>query len=143
MKIAVTYENGNVFQHFGRTESFKIYEIKDGEILNTEVIGNNGIGHEALAEYLRSLGVDLLICGGMGQGAKNALAEAGVVVCSGAQGDADEAVRSFLRGELVSEDVNCDHHEHHQEEESCCADGECDPAQCGGCSGCGTGGPCI
>ena len=137
MKIAVTYENGNVFQHFGRTESFKIYEVKDGEILNTEVIGNNGIGHEALAEYLRSLGVDLLICGGMGQGAKNALSESGVVVCSGAQGDADEAVRSFLRGELVSEDVNCDHHEHHQEEESCCANEECDPAQCGGCSGCG------
>ena len=126
MKIAVTYDNGNVFQHFGRTESFKIYEVKDGEVLNTEVIGSNGIGHEALAAYLKNLGVDLLICGGMGQGARNALAESGLVVVSGAQGDADEAVQAFLRGELESQGVNCDHHdhEHHHEEE-------------GGCAGCG------
>ena len=143
MKIAVTYDNGNVFQHFGRTESFKIYEVKDGEVLNTEVIGNNGIGHEALAAYLKNLGVDLLICGGMGQGARNALAESGLVVVSGAQGDADEAVQAFLRGELESQGVNCDHHdhEHHHEEEGGCAGGcgedGCDPGQCGGCAGCG------
>jgi hypothetical protein len=30
MKIAVTYENGMIFQHFGHTEQFKIYETENG-----------------------------------------------------------------------------------------------------------------
>ena len=135
MKIAVTYDNGTVFQHFGRTENFKIYEIKDGEILHTDIIGNDGYGHEALADYLKSLGVDLLICGGMGQGAQNALAESGIAVVSGVEGDADEAVKAFLKGELASTGVNCDHH--HEEETSCCDQEGCASGDCGGCPGCG------
>ena len=89
MKIAVTYENGNVFQHFGRTESFKVYEVEDNKIVSGKVIGNDGLGHEALAGLLADKAIDVLICGGLGQGAQNALAAAGVEVVAGASGDAD------------------------------------------------------
>ena len=68
MKIAVTYDNGNIFQHFGKTENFKIYTVEDGQILSSEVIGTGGIGHEALAGLLADLGADTVICGGLGGG---------------------------------------------------------------------------
>ena len=134
MKIAVTYENGNVFQHFGKTETFKVYEVEEGKVISSEVIGSNGEGHGALAGVLEGQGVDVLICGGLGGGAQAALAEAGIEVCSGAEGDADQAVEAYLKGELISTGVNCDHHHEEEEGHSCgsnCGDG--------GCSGCGGG----
>ncbi|MDD5802822.1 NifB/NifX family molybdenum-iron cluster-binding protein [Blautia sp. HCP3S3_H10_1] len=110
MKIAVTYENGNIFQHFGKTEFFKIYEIEENKVVSSEVISSNGSGHGALAGLLAEQGIDVLICGGIGGGAQSALAQAGIEFCSGAQGDADQAVEKYLAGELVSGGVNCDHH---------------------------------
>ena len=143
MKIAVTYENGNVFQHFGRTESFKIYEVEDNKIVSGKVIGNDGLGHEALAGLLADKAIDVLICGGLGQGAQNALAAAGVEVVAGASGDADAAVEAYLRGELVNTGANCDHHDHHHEDEDGC--GGCGEHEggCGGCHGCGPSMPPI
>lgn len=85
MKIAVTYDNGNIFQHFGKTETFKVYEVEDNKVVSSEVIGSNGEGHGALAGLLAGQNVDVLICGGIGGGAQTALAEAGVELCSGAQ----------------------------------------------------------
>ena len=90
MKIAVTYDNGNIFQHFGKTETFKVYEVEDNKVVSSEVIGSNGEGHGALAGLLAGQNVDVLICGGIGGGAQTALAEAGVELCSGAQGDDEE-----------------------------------------------------
>ena len=92
MKIAVTYENGKVFQHFGKTESFKIYEVEDNQIVSSEVISSNGSGHGALAGLLAEQGIDVLICGGIGGGAQAALADAGIELCAGAQGDTDQSV---------------------------------------------------
>ena len=138
MKIAVTYDNGNIFQHFGRTESFKVYEVEDGNVVSSEVIGSNGIGHGALAGLLAEQGIDVLICGGIGGGAQAALDEAGVELCSGAEGDADQAVEAYLKGELVSTGVNCDHH--HGEEHSC-RDHE-EGHSCGGGCGSSCGGGC-
>lgn len=136
MKIAAAYDQGNIFQHFGKTEQFKIYEVEDGEILSSQVIGSNGAGHGALADLLAEHSIKVLICGGIGGGAQNALAEAGIQVCSGAQGDADAAVKAYLRGELVDAGVTCDHH-HHEEGHSCGNHG------CGseghGCGGCHQG----
>ena len=139
MKIAVTYEDGMVFQHFGHTEQFKIYDVNGGSVVSTEVIGTNGSGHEALAAFLKDRSIDVLICGGIGDGAHAALAEEGIELCAGAAGDADKAVDAYLRGELVDTGVNCDHHsEEHADGEACgsCAGG------CGGCGGC-HGGPAI
>ena len=117
MKIAVTYDNGNIFQHFGRTEYFKVYEVEDKKVVSSEVIASNGVGHGALAGLLAGQAVDVLICGGIGGGAQAALAEAGVELCAGAEGDVDQAVEAYLKGELVSTGANCDHH--HGEGHSC------------------------
>ncbi len=164
MKIAVTYDNGNVFQHFGRTEAFKVYDVEDGQVVSSQVVSSNGVGHEALAGLLASQKVDVLICGGIGGGAQAALAEAGVELCAGAQGNVDQAVEAYLKGELQSTGANCDHH-HHEEGHSCGHHGEghtcghheeqqeaagepedafcgedCGDScggDCGGCSGCG------
>lgn len=112
MKIAVTYENGNVFQHFGHTEQFKIYGIDGGKIVETKVVETNGSGHGALAGMLSALGVDTLVCGGIGAGAQAALAEAGIQLYGGVFGNADEAVSALLAGSLdFNPDVQCDHHE--------------------------------
>ena len=101
MKIAVTYDNGSVFQHFGKTEFFKVFDAEDGKIVSSEVISSNGTGHGALAGLLAQEGVDVLICGGIGGGAQAALAEAGIELCAGAQGDVNEAAEAYLKGELV------------------------------------------
>lgn len=131
MKIAVTYDNGNIFQHFGRTDFFKVYQVEDDQIVSSEVIGSNGVGHGALAGLLADQDVDVLICGGIGGGAQAALQEAGVELCAGAQGDADQAVEAYLKGEMVSTGANCDHH--HGEGHSCGSHEE--GHSCG--SGCG------
>ena len=109
-RIAVTYENGEVFQHFGHTEEFKVYEVEDGKIVNSEIIGSNGSGHGALAGLLGENRIDVLICGGIGGGAQAALAERGIELCAGASGNADEAVKAYLSGELVNAGANCNHH---------------------------------
>lgn len=128
MKIAVTYDNGTVFQHFGRTENFKVYEVEDGKIMSAEVRSCGGTGHEALADLLKEWGVSTVLCGGLGGGAKAALSAAGIEVVSGTKGDCDEAAEAYLAGELVSEDVNCDHDGHgehgHGEEGGCGHHGE-------------------
>ena len=139
MKIAVTYDNGEIFQHFGKTESFKVYEVEDNKIVSSEVIGSNGTGHGALAGLLAEQGVNVLICGGIGGGAQTALTEAGIELCAGAQGNTDQAVESYLKGELVSSGANCDHH-HHEEGHSCDSHEEghsCGDSCGGGCGGCG------
>lgn len=122
MKIAVTYENGNVFPHFGHTEQFKIYDVADGKITSSNVIDTNGSGHGALAGLLSQLNVDTLICGGIGAGAQNALAKAGIKLYGGVSGDADTAVAALLQGTLAyNPDVKCNHHnhEHHGEGHHC------------------------
>lgn len=138
MKIAVTYDNGNVFQHFGRTEQFKVYEVEDNKVVSSEVIGSGGTGHGALAGLLAGQDVDVLICGGIGGGAQAALAEAGVELCAGAEGNTDEAVEAYLRGELVSTGANCDHH--HEEGHDC--GGHDEGHSCGGGCGSSCGGGC-
>lgn len=113
MKIAVTYENGEVFQHFGHTETFKIYEVENGSIVNAQVIPTEGSGHGALADFLAEKQVEILICGGIGAGAKSALAEAGITLYGGVTGTADEAVHSLLNGTLhYNADIACSHHNH-------------------------------
>ena len=138
MRIAVTYDNGNIFQHFGKTENFKVYEVENNQVVSSEVISSNGSGHGALAGLLDGQNVDVLICGGIGGGAQAALTEAGIEFCSGAQGDADQAVEAYLKGELVSSGVNCDHH--HGEGYSCGSHEE--GHSCGDSCGGGCGGSC-
>ena len=113
MKIAVTYESGQIFQHFGHTEQFKIYEAVDGKVINEQIVPTLGNGHGALAGFLTMNGVDTLICGGIGGGAQMALAQAGIKLYGGVSGSADDAVTAFLGGTLgYDPNVKCGHHEH-------------------------------
>lgn len=157
MKIAVTYDNGQIFQHFGKTQEFKVYEVEDGAVKSSQVIDSNGAGHGALAGLLAGEKIDVLICGGIGGGAQSALNDAGIELYAGASGDVDAAVEAYLKGELVNAGVTCNHHgedhvcgdheeEHechchdHEEEDEChCHDDEEEGCggSCGGCSGCG------
>lgn len=115
MKIAVTYENGSVFQHFGHTERFKVYDVEQGKVIVATTIHTNGSGHGALADILKKCGVDTLLCGGIGAGAKRALTEAGITLYGGVSGDADQAVADLLAGHLsYNSDATCEHHgDHH------------------------------
>ena len=133
MRIAVTYANGEIFQHFGRTEQFKVYDVENGQVVHSEVVGTNGQGHGALAGVLQQLHADVLICGGIGGGAQAALASAGIQLYGGASGPADAAVDAFLAGRLAYDPaVHCDHHgEHHAEGGHACGHHGC--AGNGGC----------
>lgn len=120
MKIAVTYQNGQIHQHFGRAEQFKIYTAEEGKIINSKVVDTNGSGHGALAGLLSSLGIDALICGGIGGGAQMALSDAGIKLYGGVSGSCDAAVEALLGGTLgYNPKVKCDHHDHHGEGNSC------------------------
>lgn len=134
MKIAVTYENGQIFQHFGHTEQFKLYEVEGGKVVSSVVVDTNGSGHGALAGFLTENGVEVLICGGIGGGAQMALAQAGIQLFGGVAGSADAAVEALLKQELVfNPDVKCNHHgeDHHHHEGGCGSHG-CGSHNCGG-----------
>ena len=113
MRIAVTYENGEIFQHFGHTEQFKLYDVEDGKIVHTQVVDTGECGHGALGGFLKAARVDALICGGIGMGAQNALAEAGIQLFGGVQGNADAAAQALAEGKLQYDpQAQCDHHGH-------------------------------
>ena len=139
MRIAVTYDKGQIFQHFGHTEQFKVYDVEDRKITAEQVVDTMGNGHGAMAGFLAANQVDTLICGGIGGGAQNALAEAGIKLYGGVSGSADEAVKALIEGNLgYNPDVHCDHHEHghggsHQcGGHQCGSHGEGESHQCGG-----------
>lgn len=133
MRIAVTYENGGIFQHFGHTEAFKIYDAENGVITNSYVAETNGSGHGALAGMLSELNVDVLICGGIGGGAQMALAQAGILLYGGVHGDADKAVEALLADSLTYDpEAKCDHHGHGHGEGHTCGDHGCGSHNCGG-----------
>ena len=130
-KIAVTYENGEVFQHFGHTKEFKFYTVEDGKILDTQIVPTMGSGHSLLADFLLLNGATVLICGGIGGGAQMALSDVGIRLYGGVSGNADAAAVALATGELdFNPNVKCDHHDHHGEGHSCgshgCGHHSCD-----------------
>jgi len=143
MRIAVTYDNGNIGQHFGHTEEFKIYEIDDCAVAESEVVSTGGLGHGFLAGFLASKAVNILICGGMGEHAKVALKEAAIKVVAGAEGNADEAVAAYLDGTLKTKNLHdhsheggcCGGHDHEHEHEHEHHDHEHEHHHEGGCCG--------
>jgi len=132
MRIAVTYENGQIFQHFGHTAQFKVYDVENGAVTASQVLDTNGSGHGALAGFLKNAEVDTLICGGIGGGAQMALAEAGIKLYGGVTGPADLAVEALLKDRLAyNPNVKCDHHDHNHEEGHSCGDHGCGSHSCG------------
>ena len=130
MKLAITYDNGQVFQHFGKTQQFKIYDIQQGKVGPSLVTGTGGQGHGALAGLLRALGISVLICGGIGPGAQEALKSLDITVIPGITGDADQAVQDFVDGKLVlNTEALCNHH--HDGPAHSCGDHGCGQHTCG------------
>jgi len=126
MKIAVTYENGNIFEHFGHTKQFKVYEVEENIVVYSEVIQTNGSGHGALAGLLSSLNINVLICGGIGGGAQIALTDAGINFFAGVHGNADKAVQEYLENTLVYDpNAKCSHHDHEHGESHTCGEHGC------------------
>ena len=132
MRIAVTYENGQIFQHFGHTEQFKVYDVVDGKVAASMIVDTNGNGHGALAGFLFGNNIDVLICGGIGMGAQMAVADAGITLYGGVSGDADAAVEALLKQELAyNPNVQCNHHgEHHHHEGGSCGSHGCGSGRC-------------
>jgi len=126
MRIAVTYENGMIFQHFGHTKQFKVYDVRDGKVVSSEVVDTNGSGHGALAGVLTALNADVLICGGIGAGAQTALAAASIKLYGGVSGSADAAVNDLIAGKLLlNPNIQCNHHDHHHGDDHACGDHGC------------------
>ena len=132
MKIAVTYEAGEIFQHFGHTQSFQFYDVEDGKVVESQVVDTNGSGHGALATLLAENDIDVLICGGIGGGAQMALAQAGIKLYGGVSGSADAAVEALLKQELdYNPNVQCNHHGEGHEHHGNCGSGGCGSNHCG------------
>lgn len=112
MRIAVPYDDGQVFQHFGHTQVFKVYEVEDGKVVGSRLVRPDGAEHCAMVGALADGGVDALVCGGIGPGAVNALTASGMQLYAGVSGSCDEAVERLLAGTLAyGTSANCDHHE--------------------------------
>ena len=134
MKIAVTYDNGQIFQHFGHTQELKVYNIANKKVIDSTIVSTKENGHCAMAELLKALNIEALICGGIGGGAKNALSQAGITFYPYVQGEADTAVAAYLNGSLVFDmnkncshhnEDNCGHHHNHNHEGECSMRSSC------------------
>ena len=114
MKIAVNYENGQVFQHFGQTRTFKVYTVENNTITAAELVPGAPEGHHALGRQLIALKPDVVICGSLGIPMLEMLQGAGIKVCGNVAGSADEAVQAYLNGTLVystnAHACGCSHH---------------------------------
>ena len=129
MKIAVSCENNQVFQHFGHTPEFAVFEAQDEKIMSEEKLSCEGSGHGALATLLANAGVEVLICGEIGGGAMNALARENIFVVGGAEGDVRQAAEDFANGRLkVRANFHCNHHDH--EDGHSCGDHDCGSHKC-------------
>ena len=129
MIVATTYQNEEIFQHFGRSLFFKLYLIENGQITESRIISNNGYSHGTLAVMLGAYGIDALICGNIGDGPLKALRELGIQVYAGASGSCDRAVEAMISGELETTDVSNCHHEH--DDEGCCGGHSHEGGHCG------------
>lgn len=96
LRLAVTYEDGQVGQHFGRTERFKFYDLMDGDVRRTQIVDTNGISHVSLVGFLRAADVEVLLCGSIGEGARNALEAAGIELVPDLEGSEEAAVKARL-----------------------------------------------
>ena len=131
MRIAIPYDQGEIFQHFGHTEQFKLYDVQNGAIVGEQIVDTNGSGHGALAGFLQAAQADALICGGIGGGAQMALADAGIRLYAGVTGSADAAAKALAAGSLEYDpNARCDHHNHHHGEDHDCGSHGCGNHSC-------------
>jgi predicted Fe-Mo cluster-binding NifX family protein len=113
MKVAITYENGKVFEHFGQTENFIFYEVKDNKVVSEEIKNTNGLSHAELIGFLKDNKTDVLICGNLGGHAINLLKDNNIDIYAGNSGDTKDLINLFVKKELKK--INLDEVEHNCE----------------------------
>ena len=122
MRIAIPYFESMIFQHFGRSKQFKVYEIENHQVLMEMIVEPEAVGHEAVADFLRAIDVRAVICGNIGQEAMRALNGAGILFYGGVSGQADDAITALVGGALAYDpNIRCE---------------ECDCDDCSDCAGC-------
>ena len=112
MKIAVACEGKFVSEHFGHCEGFTVYEVDENKILKKDFIQNPGHRPGFLPNFLKELGVNVIISGGMGETAQQLFAQNNIDVIVGAKGSCDDVVQQYLKGELKSTGSICREHQH-------------------------------
>lgn len=112
MKVAVTTEGNRIFQHFGKCPLFTVFTVENRTVQSKTTVDASRHGHAALTGFLKEQGVGVVICGGIGEGAKQMLSSAGIQLVSGAEGDIDGAVATYLSGSLTDQGGACSHEEH-------------------------------
>lgn len=115
MRIAVAAEGRNVTEHFGHCVNFMLYDVENEKIIKEESVDNPGHKPGFLPNFLADKGVQVIISGGMGQGAVDIFNERNVEVVVGASGDAKTAVEDYLQGALKTSGSVCHEHLHHDE----------------------------
>lgn len=78
MKIAVPTNGTQIFAHFGKCEQFTLFTVEDGKIAGAHILDTSAHGHHLMAGFLKENGADVVICGGIGQGAKDTLDAQGI-----------------------------------------------------------------
>ncbi len=115
LRIAVASENKMVAGHFGHCENFMIFDTENHQLVKTENIPNPGHMPGFLPNYLADSGVNVIISGGMGQGAVDIFNSRNIEVIIGAKGDTKTAVEAYLAGALKSTGSVCHEHQYHDE----------------------------
>ena len=101
MKIAVPMEHDEIYQHFGKTKAFRVYDVdKSGRIIGYQDVPTKGTEHGALPVFLHELDVSVVICGGLGMPMYNGLIGFDMQVYGGVSGDCNTAVQDYLDGNL-------------------------------------------
>ena len=117
-KIAIATESSQVSAHFGRCQSYTIFEVEGKEITGKNVVDTPGHQPGMLPRFLNEKGVNYVIAGGMGPMAQNLFREMNIEPIIGASGKVDDVIQDFLNGILEIGDSLCDHesganHQHH------------------------------
>ena len=117
IKVAVSSEGKMIYDHFGHCPTISVFDCdKDRKVILKEVM-YTAPEHKpgVLPNYLASLGVDVMISGRMGSGAKSIFKEKAIQVIVGASGNTQEAVVKYLQGKLITVDETCHEHQHNCE----------------------------
>ena len=121
IRIAVSYKDGEIFEHFGHSEFFAIYEFDEHDLERStkRLVDTSAMhGHKDMADLMKREKIDAVICGQMGDEARSLLLSYGIIPVPGYCGDADTAAELLVTGQLPASDGGG------------CSGG------CGGCSGC-------
>lgn len=115
MKIAFPHDGGRINQHFGQSREFAVLELENQKVVSRKIISADSLrhNHQGLADLLAGEKVEVVVVGGIGPYALEALERKGFKVITGASGDIGTAAEQYAGGELVSRGTVCGHH-HHQ-----------------------------